>query len=421
MKLDIIKDWKLKFLKDRKIKIFKNRKRMIMSIVFLSVLVTAIIMYAAGNVVEVKTASPVRGNVKNIVEQTGDVETVKKQEIYALYGGRLERIPVEEGQDIKEGQTLLEFDLEDLKIRLEQAEALLMQARENAPLNAGIAAASAVLEQATINKEQAEEEIDRISALYEEGAVSERDYRQAVDAYALANAQLNSAIAGLEAARKGETSQQAAVTSARAEVLLIRRQMEEGLVTSEIDGTVLEKNFEEGMIVPPGSLVMKVGDLSSLQVKCMFLASEAVDIEEGDAVLIKGDILKDDVLNGKVKKVFPQAVKVISQLGVEQQRVPVEIEMLDTHKNLKPGYSVDVEVVTEEVEDALMVPEDAVFEINDEDYVFVLKSGKAVLRKIVKGVESKDEVQVIEGLEEDEKVIVDPPNDIDEGVKVKEK
>lgn len=401
--------------------IFRNKKRIVLSVVFVVILISAAFMHYTGEAVEVKAVSVVKGNIKNIIEQSGEIETVEKQDIYALYGGRLQNIPVEAGQNVAEGQTLIEFDLEDLNIRLEQAEAQLMQAQESAPLSADIAAASAALEQATLNKDRAEEELDRISALHEEGAVSERDYQQAADAYALADAQLNSAIAALEAARKGETAQQAAAASARAEVLLIHRQIEEGTITAEMEGTVLEKDFEEGMIVPPGSLIMKIGDLGSLQVKCMFLASEAVDIEEGDAVLIKGDILKKDVLNGKVKKVFPQAIKMISQLGVEQQRVPVEIELLDTHNNLKPGYSVDVEVITEEVEDVIMVPEDAVFEISDEDYVFVVKSGKAQLRKIVKGVEDKDWVQVVEGLKEDEKVIVDPPNDIDEGVRVKER
>lgn len=204
-------------------------------------------------------------------------------------------------------------------------------------------------------------------------------------------------------------------------MLLIRRQIEEGRVNAVIEGTVLEKYLEEGMIAAPGSRIMKVGDLSSLQVKCMFLASQAVDIKEGDEVIIKGDVLKDDVIEGRVKKVFPQAIKVVSQLGIEQQRVPVEIEMFGSHENLKPGFNVDVEVITEEVKDAVMVPKDAVFEMDDNDYVFTINGGKAELRKIVKGVDNKDWVQVVEGLEENEKVILDPPNNLSDGARVREK
>ena len=73
-----------------------------------------------------------------------------------------------------------------------------------------------------------------------------------------------------------------------------------------------------------------------------------MDIRVGNEVLISGDILDDAMLKGRVKKVFPQAVKVLSQLGVEQQRVPVEIELLDSHQILRPGFGVDVEVITGE-------------------------------------------------------------------------
>jgi HlyD family secretion protein len=402
-------------------KIIKGRKKMIWIIIFTVIFAGAIFMYRAGEVLEVKTVPAVRGSIRDVVEQTGEVETVKKQEIYALYGGRLKKVPVEVGQRVAKGQTLVEFDLEDLNIRLEQAEAQLMQAQESAPLSAQVAAASAALEQAALNRDRAREEAERISVLYEEGAVSESEYQQAVDVYQLAEAQLNSAIAALEAAREGETAQQAAIASARAEVLLIRRQIEEGRVNAVIEGTVLEKYLEEGMIAAPGSRIMKVGDLSSLQVKCMFLASQAVDIKEGDEVIIKGDVLKDDVIEGRVKKVFPQAIKVVSQLGIEQQRVPVEIEMFGSHENLKPGFNVDVEVITEEVKDVVMVPKDAVFEMDDNDYVFTINGGKAELREIVKGVDNKDWVQVVEGLEENEKVILDPPNNLSDGARVREK
>ncbi len=409
-----------KILRQTPKKLFAGSKKRIWAIIFVVVLVTALLMYNAEKAVEVNTVSPVRGYIGNVIEQTGEIETVEKQEIYALYGGRLENIPVDVGQDVTEGQLLLEFDLEDLRIRLEQAEAQLAQAQQSTRVSAEVAAAAAALEQAALGRDRAQEELERISALYREGAVSQKDYQQAADALALAEVQLTSAAAALDAARQGETAQQAAVASARAEVLLIERQIEEGVVSAQMDGTVLEKNFDEGMIVPSGSMIMRIGNLSSLQVKCMFLASEAVDIQEGDAVLVKGDILKKDVLKGRVRKVYPQAVTVVSQLGVEQQRVPVEIELLDTHRNLKPGYSVDIEVITEEAEDALMVPGEAVFEMNDRDYVFVVKNGKALLREIVKGVENKDWVQVVEGLDEKDKVIVDPPNDMEEGMKVKE-
>lgn len=399
----------------------KRRKRTFWVGVIAVVLIVAFSVQRAGKAVEVEADSPVVGDMRNIVEQSGEIEAAKKQDIYALYGGRVKDIPVETGQRIDKGQPLIEYDLEDLNIRLGQAQAQLAQVQGNAVVGAEIAGALAEFQRASVEQERAAENLESAASLFEMGAMSELDYQQTKDAYELSELQLNAAIAALEAAKKGETVQQASMAAVQAEVLLIQRQLEEGEILAGMEGVVLEKNFEEGMTVPPGSLVMRIGDPDSLQARCMFLASEAIDIKQGDAVLIKGDILKKQTLNGRVRKVFPQAVKVMSQLGVEQQRVPVEIEFLESHENLKPGFSVDVEVITEEIKGALMVPKDAVFEMNGDDYVFVIDGGRASLRKIIAGIENKDWVQVIEGLDEKDRVIIDPSNDIGEGARVKEK
>jgi HlyD family secretion protein len=401
--------------------IMKRKKKAFWIGVLVVVMILAFLFQRIGSGVEVETALVARGDIKSIVEQTGDIEAAKKQDIYAVYGGRIKSIPVEVGQAVKKGQLLLEFDLDELGIRLDQAEAQLALAEGGAVAGAEVSAAIAAYEQAAAQRDRAKENLDSAEKLHEMGAISDTDFSQAREAYELSEFQLNAAVAALEAAKKGEVSQQASMAAARAELSLIKRQMDEARPVADMDGIVLEIDFEQGMTVPPGSLVMRIGDPSSLQVRCMFLAGEAVDIKEGNDARISGDILDDTVLNGRVKKVFPQAVKVMSQLGVEQQRVPVEIELLGSHKNLKPGFSVDVEVITGEAKDALMVPADAVFEMDQEHYVFVVEGQKARLREVKIGIENKDWAQVLDGLDEQQTVIVDPPNEVVEGAKVKTK
>ena len=368
---------------------------------------------------EVETALAVRGDIKSIVEQTGYIEASKKQDIYAVYGGRIKSIPVEVGQAVKEGQPLLEFDLDELNIRLDQAEAALALAEGSAATGAEVAAALAAYEGAAVQRDRAKEAFESAADLYKMGAISEVDFRQAREAYDLSELQLNAAVAALEAAKKGEASQQASMAAARAEVSLIKRQIEEARPLANMEGIVMEIGFEEGMTVPPGSLVMRVGDPGSLQAKCMFLAGEAVDIREGNEALISGDILDDIVIRGRVKKVFPQAAKDLSQPGVEQQRVPVEIELLESHQNLRPGFGVDVEVITGEAKDVMLVPADVVFEMEGKDYVFVVEGKKAVLRQVNVGIGNRDWTQILDGLSEKETVIVDPPNEVEDGTRVK--
>ncbi|MDD2573952.1 MAG: efflux RND transporter periplasmic adaptor subunit [Bacillota bacterium] len=398
----------------------KRKKKVVWIAVLAVVLIFYLLFQSMGSAVEVTTALAVRGDISNIVEQTGDIETAKKQDIYAVYGGRIKGIPAEVGQTVKEGQLLLEFDLDELNIRLDQAEAGLALVEGSAVTGAEVAAALAAYEGAAVQRDRAKEAFESAVDLFEMGAMSDVDFRQTREVYDLSELQLNATVAALEAAKKGETSQQASMAAAQAEVSLIKRQIEEARPLSNMEGVVLEIGFEEGMTVPPGSLVMRIGNPDSLQVRCRFLAGEAVDIKEGDDALISGDILNGEVLKGRVNKVFPQAVTEMSQLGVEQQRVPVEIELLESHRNLRPGFGVDVEVITDKAENVFMVPRDAVFEMEEEDCVFVVEGGKAVLRKVSVGIENKDWAQIVEGLNEGDTVIVDPPNKIEEGVRVKE-
>lgn len=399
--------------------IIKKKKKVFLVGVLAVVLTLVFLFQGMGSGVEVETALAVRGDIKRVVEQTGEIEAAKKQDIYAVYGGRIKSIPVEVGQAVKEGQPLLEFDLDELNIRLDQAEAALALAEGSAATGAEVAAALAAYEGAAVQRDRAKEAFESAADLYKMGAISEVDFRQAREAYDLSELQLNAAVAALEAAKKGEASQQASMAAARAEVSLIKRQIEEARPLANMEGIVMEIGFEEGMTVPPGSLVMRVGDPGSLQAKCMFLAGEAVDIREGNEALISGDILDDIVIRGRVKKVFPQAVKVLSQLGVEQQRVPVEIELLESHQNLRPGFGVDVEVITGEAKDVMLVPADVVFEMEGKDYVFVVEGKKAVLRQVNVGIGNRDWTQILDGLSEKETVIVDPPNEMEDGTRVK--
>lgn len=399
----------------------KRRKKAFWIATVVVLIILAYLFRSMESGVEVETALPVRGDIQSMVEQTGEIEAARKQDIYALYGGRIKSIPVELGQAVKEGQLLLEFDLDELSIRLDQAQAQLALAEGSAITGAEVATALAAYEGATVQRDRAKEALESAISLFDMGGMSEVDLRQAQEAYDLSELQLNAAVAALEAAKKGETSQQASMAAAKAEVSLIKRQIDEARPVAEMEGIVLEIGFEQGMAVPPGSLVMRIGDPGSLQAKCMFLAGEAVDIKEGNEAQISGDILDDTVLSGRVKRVFPQAVKVMSQLGVEQQRVPVEIEFAESHQNLKPGFSVDVKVITGQAMDALMVPADAVFEMDQKDYVFVVEDGKAALREVKIGIENKDWAQVLDGIGEQDTVIVDPPNEVEEGTRIKTK
>jgi HlyD family secretion protein len=97
----------------------------------------------------------------------------------------------------------------------------------------------------------------------------------------------------------------------------------------------------------------------------------------------------------------------------------VEIELDEAVEGLRLGYDLDLEIIVTNKEGVLLIPENAVFEKDGKDYVFVNENDTAVLREIQKGIESKKQVEVISGLEAGEVVILSPDEKLEEGIAIK--
>ena len=137
-------------------------------------------------------------------------------------------------------------------------------------------------------------------------------------------------------------------------------------------------------------------------------------------VEISHNDLSIEGIKGTVRKIHPQAMSKISDLGIEQKRVKVEINIEDSLEGLRPGYDLDVKIIINSRKNVLLVPENAVFEKEEKDFVFVNENGKAVLREINKGIESTKQIEVISGLKEGEMVIMSPDKSLEEGLAIKQ-
>jgi len=127
-----------------------------------------------------------------------------------------------------------------------------------------------------------------------------------------------------------------------------------------------------------------------------------------------------------VHRVYPQAFTKISSLGVEQQRVKVIVRLAATElqqlRELGVGadYRVRVRIFTDHHADALLVPRSAMFRGADGGWqVFAVANGTARLRDVTVGLMNDQHVEIIDGLEQDELVILAPENDLVDGIRVK--
>ena len=117
----------------------------------------------------------------------------------------------------------------------------------------------------------------------------------------------------------------------------------------------------------------------------------------------------------------PSAFTTRSALGVEEQRVPVLLDLVDPPAkwaSLGDGYRVEARIVVWEGEDLIKVPVTALFRRDDRWNVFVADRGRALRRAVEIGQRSVTEAQVLSGVEPGEQVVLHPSDQVEDGVRL---
>ncbi len=170
-------------------------------------------------------------------------------------------------------------------------------------------------------------------------------------------------------------------------------------ITAPISGTIIKKTVEEGAYVKLGDPVASIVDVSKLKVKVNVSESNIYYLRAGDKVNITTDIYRGVIFEGRISFVSPR--------GDESHNYPVEIEIPNSVKNpLKAGTFVNVEVSVGGDDDGLYIPREALQGSIKDAKVYVAENGKALLKNIVIGRESNESLEVVSGLNQNDKVIV---------------
>jgi HlyD family secretion protein len=309
--------------------------------------------------------------MERIVVATGTIEPEEEVEVRPRISGIIDKIYVEAGDRVEQGQPLLEIDRELLEVRAREARAKLDAARAEARYAR------------TLHK--------RATALREQAAAAERELDAATN-------RLESAIA--------------MVAQGKAAVESLEVQLRYATVLSPLAGKVLDVFVEEGSAVSAvtavtgGTPLVSLAAADALHLEGLIDENEVSRVKVGQPARIRTEAFEDRVFEGQVRKIAP--------LGERKQNVTyfeVEIEITDSDSALlRPRMSGDGEIVTEILEEVLVVPETALLYDGSQIYVEVqADSGdpSRFERKDIKiGAVEGDRVQVLEGLEGGEEVLL---------------
>jgi HlyD family secretion protein len=269
-----------------------------------------------------------RGDMVLTATATGSLEPKSEVSVGAEISGLITRVMVDDNDQVNEGQVLALFDTDELEVALEQAEAQLALSR------ASVAEAEATLEEARVDER-------RISALRQRGTS--------------AQAELDSAIAARKRAEAKLAYARASVRQAEASVLQARTRLEKAVITSPINGVVLQRSIE------PGNTVA-----ASFQTPVLFLLAEDlkamelhVSMDEADVGMVEAGQTATFTVDAWSGRAFSAEVLKVHLYPSVENNVVTYTTVLSVDNNeglLKPGMTATATIETGRRENVLRVP-----------------------------------------------------------------
>lgn len=188
-------------------------------------------------------------------------------------------------------------------------------------------------------------------------------------------------------------------------------------VFSPASGRVLRIFEKSERFLEVGTPLLEIGDPTSLEIVVDVLSTDAVRIRPGLRMLID-TIDSGEPIQAQVRTVEPQATTKVSALGVEEKRVDVVADFIDSKPAFGDNFKLEVHIVVWRGENILSVPNSALFRSGEDWSVYVVEVGRAYLRRVATGHRSRTDTQITDGLSEGETVVLHPSNSLTGGSRV---
>lgn len=329
-----------------------------------------LLVNAGAQPVKVQVQTAELGTVTSTLEITGDVTPKNQQEVLAHMQGQIEEIYVVEGQTVKKGDKLVDWQ---------------------AP--------------------SAQEEVQSV--------LSQSIADQTQDAYTIEEKQrsalLLSQVAGMSLSTFNElflSSKEEQVSSAMSSLEQLD-DMSQQSITSNINGTVLSVSVKDDDFLAAGTSILTVADTENVKIVCQINEKDMNEVWNGQQVIIYPNN-GSGAVKGTVTKKSAMAQSTTQLSGSTEKKGTIEITPKQPLDELI-GASIDVDIVLDELEQVVKVPIDALVGDNT---VFVYENGQVYQREVEVSANDSTHVAITQGLLRGEQVVLNPDEDLQSGQKV---
>jgi HlyD family secretion protein len=356
--------------------------------------------------VKVTIEKVTRGDLTSFISASGEVKPKKSVNISAHVPGRIVKIGIEEGQEVKAGDFLLKLDATQYEANAERDKA-------------SIQTFNAELIKADVALRNNQSFYNRQKNLSDNGLISKEQLEQA-------KTQLDISDASVRAVRYQIEQAQASLKSTL-------DNLSKTTFASPIDGIITSLRVEEGEVAiigtmnNPGTVLLSIADLSVMEVEIEVDETDVIGVRLGQVADVRVDAFPNQIFKGKVTEVGSSAlVKAVSATAQESKDFKVVITLDDPSKLLKPGLSASADIIAAEKKNVLSVPISALVvrdikaaggqtvepsrdrASGEEEGVYAVESGRAKFVPVKKGVMGELMIEIAGGLSEGQEIIAGP-------------
>jgi HlyD family secretion protein len=348
-----------------------------------------------------------RQDITSVVSASGEIKPKKNINISAQVPGRIIKIGVEEGDEVKAGDFLLQLDSTQYEANADGNRAMIRVSKSE-------------LIQAEARLARDRSSYERQKKLFEDDLISKDQLEGAKSQFDVSVAQMNaiqSQIQQAEASLKSAVDNINKTTSA-----------------APSDGVITSLRVEEGEVAiigtmnNPGTVLLTIADLSVMEVEVEVDETDVVAVRLGQEARVRVDAYPEMIFKGQVTEVGSSALQknlAASASTQEAKDFKVVVTLADPPAKLKPGLSASADVVTAEKKGVLAVPIAALVlrqkpadpkakpaetaaPAKDEEGVYLLNAGRAKFQPVVKGITGGMVIEIGSGLTEGQEIVAGP-------------
>jgi HlyD family secretion protein len=381
-----------------------RRKRWVFAGTALVVVVAGAGWFAASRgpkPVAVQMATVGREDLQAKVTANGRVEAQRKVDISATIPGQITQLAVREGDAVRKGQLLLQIDAVNPRAAARSTEFSMQALLED-------------LAAARSNRDLAKADAERAEQNFRVGILPSAELERARTTAATAESAL------LAAERR--------VAQARAQLEGAQDTLAKTTVRSPIDGIVTAKRVEEGEVAvigvqnSPGTVLLTISDMSVVETEMEVDETSIPSVALGQEAVIRIDAYPNRTFEGVVTEVGSSPI-LSTNPATEAIKFRVKIQIREPPEGIKPGLSVQADILTGFRAQALTIPIQALVlrEIEhapgeppsrgaprDEEGVYVVENGEIRFQKVKTGLLGELSLEVLEGLEGGETIVTGP-------------